>query len=120
MGQMEAVLTAWKQRHIQVYQAKQKKTSCLSLDQEKTYKCLICCDSGVVFSYTDSQGNDYYKPCKCMFQRQVDKRLRFADIPNEFQDYTVDSFDVSLYQFPANLEKAEIVKKLCKEMKIDR
>ncbi len=49
-----------------------------------------------------------------MFQRQVDKRLRFADIPNEFQDYTVDSFDVSLYQFPANLEKAEIVKKLCK------
>lgn len=43
----------------------------------------------------------------------MQSKLEFADIPPEFEGYTVDSFDLGLYQLPEAREKAKMAKLLC-------
>ena len=45
--------------------------------------------------------------------RVLENKLQFASIPKEFRGYTVESFDLSLYQSAEAREKAEMAKVLC-------
>lgn len=45
--------------------------------------------------------------------RVLENKLQFASIPKEFKGYTVESFDLSLYQSAEAREKAEMAKVLC-------
>lgn len=45
--------------------------------------------------------------------RVLENKLQFASIPKEFLGYTVESFDLSLYQSAEAREKAEMAKVLC-------
>lgn len=43
----------------------------------------------------------------------MENKLRFANIPKEFEGYTVESFDLALYKSTEAQEKAAMAKKLC-------
>jgi DNA replication protein DnaC len=79
---------------------------------EVRYKCDICKDTEAVFAYI-KDGYEYYRWCVCRERKNLDRRLTFANIPKEFSGYTVESFDLGLYQSQDGIEKAEMVKVLC-------
>lgn len=54
-----------------------------------------------------------YRQCDCIPMRVLENKLQFASIPKEFLGYTVESFDLSLYQSAEAREKAEMAKVLC-------
>ncbi len=58
-------------------------------------------------------GVEYYGICECKKIRIMESKLQFATIPKEFDGYTVESFDLGLYQSPDAKEKAEMAKMLC-------
>lgn len=76
-------------------------------------KCPLCNGTGFVFSRLDDSGNEIFRPCECQTMRVMQNKLQFASIPEEFSGYTVDSFDLSLYQSAEAREKAEMAKVLC-------
>lgn len=79
---------------------------------ETAYKCEKCRDTGYIFRKAEN-GYDYASPCVCLESRIMESKLQFANIPKEFKDYTVESFDLGLYATPDGKKKAEMAKKLC-------
>lgn len=79
------------------------------------YKCRICRDSGWE-ECTGEDGYNFVRECKCgLIQRQrINGRLKFAAIPKEFEDQTVDSFLTDCYTTPANKELAKMAKTIAK------
>jgi len=76
------------------------------------YKCEKCRDSGYILRKGED-GRDYASPCECLSSRILENKLQFANIPKEFKEYTVESFDLGLYTTPDAREKAEMAKLLC-------
>lgn len=76
------------------------------------HKCPKCKGLGYTFSVREN-GNEYAVPCECLDLLIMQNKLEFANIPPEFGGYTVDSFDLSLYQSPEAREKARMAKLLC-------
>lgn len=79
---------------------------------ETAHKCPKCKDSGYIFR-KGADGYDYASPCECLSSRIMESKLQFANIPKEFNGYTVESFDLGLYTTPDAKEKAEMAKLLC-------
>jgi len=50
--------------------------------------------------------------CKCYYDQIVDKKLAFANIPENFKDLTINSFRTDLYERPESRQKAMVVKKM--------
>lgn len=49
--------------------------------------------------------------CKCYYDKIINRKLDFANIPLEFSELTINSFDVNLYTTEENKEKARVAKK---------
>lgn len=77
-----------------------------------THKCPKCRGTGYTLS-VGADGNEYATPCECRELMIMQSKLEFANIPPGFSGYTVESFDLSLYQSPEAWEKAKMVKTLC-------
>ena len=82
---------------------------------EPVYKCPKCRDTG----WEEVKGeNDYtfMRECSCgLLQRQkMDRKLKFAAIPKEFQNQTVESFMTDCYSKPQNRELAQMAKIIAK------
>lgn len=82
---------------------------------EPVYKCPKCRDTG----WEEVKGeNDYtfMRECSCgLLQRQkMDRKLKFAAIPKEFQNQTVESFMTDCYSTPQNRELAQMAKIIAK------
>ena len=82
---------------------------------EPVYKCPKCRDTG----WEEVKGeNDYtfMRECSCgLLQRQkMGRKLKFAAIPKEFQNQTVESFLTDCYSSPQNRELAQMVKSIAK------
>lgn len=82
---------------------------------EPVYKCPKCRDTG----WEEVKGeNDYtfMRECSCgLLQRQkMDRKLKFAAIPKEFQNQTVESFMTDCYSTPQNRERAQMAKIIAK------
>ena len=75
------------------------------------YNCMICRDTGWE-NLKDEKGYDYVRECSCgLIQRQRMKgKLKFASIPKEFEDQTVESFMTDCYSTPQNRELATMAK----------
>jgi DNA replication protein DnaC len=69
-------------------------------------------DTGFI-EYKDKNGYEFAKACECREMRILENKLIFANIPNEFNGYTVQTFDTSIYSSPDAKEKAEMAKVLC-------
>lgn len=86
------------------------------LDQKITktsrFKCDKCNGTGFILRTTE-QGYEVANECECLKEQIKTRRLAFADIPEVFQDITLNSFDTSLYKTPDGREMAKIAKKLC-------
>jgi DNA replication protein DnaC len=50
--------------------------------------------------------------CKCREEKLQDKRLKFANIPTEFSDLTIRSFNTELYKNDIDLDVAKAAKKI--------
>lgn len=50
--------------------------------------------------------------CKCYYDQIVDRKLEFANIPENFKDLTINSFRTDLYERPESKQKAMVVKKM--------
>lgn len=46
----------------------------------------------------DENGNVYASPCVCREAAIMKRRKKFADIPEAFQEYTLDNFGMDIYQ----------------------
>ena len=82
---------------------------------DPAYKCPKCRDTG----WEEVKGeNDYtfMRECSCgLLQRQkMDRKLKFAAIPKEFQNQTVESFMTDCYSTPQNRELAQMAKIIAK------
>lgn len=79
-----------------------------------TFKCPICKDVGaVLYKVKDKFGKeyDYANPCECRTGRIKECRLLFANIPDEFKNLTINSFETNIYKNQAF--EAVQVKKIC-------
>jgi len=81
-------------------------------DSEETapaYKCPKCRDTGWEMVKGEN-GYDYCRECSCgHVQRQrIAGKLKFATIPAEFKDHTVDNFQTDCYSTPQNCELAQM------------
>ena len=109
MDELEAML----QEQLERIRANQKTMPCQHSEQtEHRYKCPKCKDTGTVLVRVED-GVEYYGDCECKAIRIMESKLQFANIPKEFDGYTVESFDLGLYQSPDAREKAEMAKVLC-------
>lgn len=77
------------------------------------YECKSCKDTGWVFYNKD--GYEYSKDCPngCRSKQIKGSKLQFADIPKEFDQLTVNSFDTNIYLTQEMQEKANLVKTVC-------
>lgn len=64
-------------------------------------------------NFKDDEGVLRYKQCDCLKDEIKRKKIQFANIPKEFQDLTIKSFDISLYKTERGKTIANNAKKLC-------
>lgn len=83
-----------------------------------TYKCQKCRDTGWEEAEEDN-GYSFMRECSCgLLDRQKLKMggiLKFAAIPKEFENQTVDSFRTDCYSTPYSRERAEMAKSIAKK-----
>lgn len=77
---------------------------------KSTSKCPYgkCDGSGIIINKETNSGT----MCKCHFDQILDRKLKFANIPEVFKDLTLNSFDTSLYLKDENKAKAIAAKKM--------
>ena len=70
-------------------------------------KCSKCGDTGWVF-YTDDDGTERTRKCDCgLIDRELMNRQRtYAEIPEAFKDYRLDSFKTTFYKNQAIITEA--------------
>lgn len=66
-----------------------------------------CDGSGLILNFETNTA----AMCKCYYDQIINKKLDFANIPKEFEELTINSFDVNLYSTEENRNKAAIAKK---------
>ena len=50
--------------------------------------------------------------CKCYYDKIINKKLEFANIPEAFKDLTINSFSINIYSKDTSRQKAIIAKKM--------
>lgn len=71
------------------------------------------CDGTGIIRYT-KDGMFYAKRCRCMEDRIAEKRLSFANIPNEFKDLKIKDFETGIYS-GGNVRIATLAKNIAVE-----
>lgn len=69
-----------------------------------------CDGSGIIVSRNEA-GREYGEFCECRGAKIAHTKLQFADIPREFADHSIYSFDVELYQSETAKQRALLAKK---------
>lgn len=82
---------------------------------DPVYKCPKCRDTG----WEEVEGENGYtfmRECSCgLIKRQkMDRKLKFAAIPKEFENQTIESFMTDCYTTPGNRELAQMAKIIAK------
>lgn len=73
------------------------------------YRCSKCRDTGWE-NYTDDKGYEYTRECSCGIRKRqiLEKRLRFANIPEAFKKMRLNTFSRNIYRNPESLRIIEI------------
>ncbi|WP_184312703.1 ATP-binding protein [Anaerosolibacter carboniphilus] len=79
------------------------------MSQNATSSCpfSVCDGSGMIID----QEKNSVAFCKCRDAKIVDKKLEFANIPKEFYELTIKSFDTEVYSTEENKSKATLAKR---------
>lgn len=82
----------------------------LKKSEKSTTKCPYnnCDGSGMILN----SENNTATICKCYYDSIVDKKLEFANIPKEFEELTINSFRIDLYEKDESRQKAIVAKKM--------
>lgn len=93
----------------------QEACSMVSCEVPNTVSCDKCNDTGWIF-FDDEQGYHMQKECPCGYLKheRLNRRLRFANIPEQFRGIRLDDFDCDRYTTPAHCKQAKIVLTACK------
>lgn len=70
-----------------------------------------CDGSGISFVVDEATGSTSGKFCRCREQMLHEKRLKFANIPNEFSNLTINSFRTDWYETDISRARAIMAKK---------
>ena len=70
--------------------------------ETKKYRCEMCRDTEWIYNPVTNSARE----CSCRQSRIQERRQAFADIPTHFNDITLDTFDINVYQGSANRIKA--------------
>lgn len=89
-----------------------------SHDSEETmpvYKCLKCRDTGWEMAKGEND-REYYRECSCgyLHSHRIAGKLKFAAIPAEFKDHTVENFRTDCYSTPQNREAAQMAQSIAR------
>ena len=79
-------------------------------EPQKIYDCQKCRDTG--YYEIEKDGYTFMKECECgkMQRERIERKLRFAAIPKEFEGQTVDNFRTDCYSTPQAQELAKMAK----------
>lgn len=79
-------------------------------EPQKIYDCQKCRDTG--YYEIEKDGYTFMKECECgkMQRERIERKLRFAAIPKEFEGHTVDNFRTDCYSTPQAQELAKMAK----------
>lgn len=76
-----------------------------------TSKCPYgTCDGSGIIMISDKY--ETAKFCRCYYDSIIDKKLEFANIPENFQNLTINSFDVNIYKDNRDKEKAILARRM--------
>ena len=80
----------------------------------KIYDCQRCRDSG--YYEIEKDGYTFMRECECgrMQRERMERKLRFAAIPKEFEGQTEDNFRTDCYSTPQATELAKMAKLVAK------
>lgn len=83
-------------------------------EPQKIYDCRKCRDSG--YYEIEKDGYTFMKECECgkVQRERIERKLRFAAIPKEFEGQTVDNFRTDCYSTPQAQELAKMAKLVAK------
>ncbi|WP_164917279.1 DnaA/Hda family protein [Clostridium sp. JN-9] len=70
-----------------------------------------CDGSGMSFVVNEKTGESYGRYCRCRDEMLMQKRLNFANIPDEFKGLTVNSFRIDWYKNEVSQARAARAKK---------
>ena len=82
--------------------------------ETKNYDCQKCRDTG--FYEIERDGYTFMKECECgrLQREKIQRKLKFATIPKEFEGQTVDNFRTDCYSTPQAKELAQMAKLVAK------
>lgn len=81
----------------------------IKLDEEK---CIFCHGTG--YEMYEADGLIFGRECRCglLKKQRMEGRLRFADIPEEFKNLSVENFRVDCYHKSLTMDRAARVKEI--------
>ena len=83
------------------------------------YRCQKCRDTGWEEVDGENGGYSFMRECSCglldRHKLKMQRKLKFAAIPKEFEDLTVDSFKIDCYSTPYYRELAQMAKMIAKQ-----
>lgn len=84
------------------------------MEQKKlTFNCPLCKDTYLVKVDGEDEELNTYRPCDCTKDIDRDRRITTADIPKEFKDLTVSSFNIDFYKSKEERAVAITAKTMC-------
>lgn len=71
-----------------------------------------CDGSGLIWVKDNQENKEFMRNCKCRANRILLKKMKWAKIPEEFRNVTINSFDINLYSEQDSRQKAVMAKKI--------
>lgn len=71
-----------------------------------------CDGSGLIWIKDHHEKTEFMRECKCKQKRALSRKMKWAQIPEEFREVTINSFDINLYSEQQSKEKAVMAKKI--------
>ena len=75
--------------------------------------CPICHGTG--WAVREIDGKSVASQCRCYQKSVLERRIRFAELPEKLKGMRLSSFSINAYQTPCGKEKARIACKIIKQ-----
>ncbi|MBP0725563.1 ATP-binding protein [Bacillus sp. RG28] len=69
-----------------------------------------CDGTGLIFVKDHEEKREFMRECKCKAVKQIERKLKSAQIPEEFKKANINSFKIDIYQTPQAKKVAETAK----------
>ncbi|MGM7684670.1 ATP-binding protein [Cytobacillus sp. Hm23] len=73
---------------------------------------LKCDGSGLIWIVDHQENKEFMRKCQCIAIKKLNQKLFYAQMPEEFKNATIKSFEIDIYQTRESLEKAVTAKRI--------